>query len=200
MNINLTSGELVVLAEQLELDAGFAVGQRSDAELATLREEGWRSLLARDLARVGEESVMLSSELESVAADVLAPMGLVVHTRAEGETAAVSTILVGTGRMLEAVPLANDVVAFASTDAERVVSAIVSSVEATDSAGVYRLDAFSRAGDRPESAVTWVVGPDGRLFDMDGDTASETSLDEIRQGVSDVVSIASSGEVVAGSS
>lgn len=187
LDLNLTAAELAVLAEELSMDPRFAIGEQSEEEKTRMQEEGLRSLLARGFARVEGDSIFLSSELSSVAADILGPLGLVTFTQIAGEDATISNVLIGRQGMLNATPIAVGVAHYSTTDIAKVAEAIVSDESpSTDRreelCGLIVLDA-SEGGDG--DSLNWVKTANGSiLVDRDGEPCNITESDlanEVKQ-------------------
>ena len=187
VNLNLTAAELVVLAEQLDIDPVFAVGDRPEAELDQMKSEGWRSLLARRFIRYEDDVVLISSDLAAFAQDVLAPLGLLTFTRIAGDNARISNVFAGRHGLIDATPIAVDVSMYSGTDADSVVSSIVDESPATEVDSVFRLETIDGQTQERHELLTWVQKTDGTVLTDSGDGTKETSISHVRERVSEMV-------------
>ncbi len=187
VNLNLSAAELIVLAEELDLDPRFAVGDRSEQEMTQMKQEGWRSLLVRRLVRLEDGSVSISTDLVLIAEDVLAPVGLLTYTSVSGEEAQMSHVLVGRRGMLDTTPIADDVAMYSSIGADDVVRSIVIEVDSAEVDTVHRLESIDGLSQRSAGVVTWVQTADGTVLVDTEDGAEETTIDTIRDSVAGLV-------------
>lgn len=187
VDINLSSAELVVLAEHLSLDPRFAVGERAESEVEQMKAEGWRSLLVRRFARLDEDSALVSDGLTSIAQDVLAPLGLLSYTRVSGDRGQVSHIFVGGRGLLNATPIAEDVATYSSTDLESVVDAILGSLRSGEEGSMHQLEAVDGRTRESIGALAWVQTADGSIFIDTGEGPEESDNADIQERVTRVV-------------
>jgi len=188
MNVVLTSAELVVMSEEFEIDPVFAIGERDEAELSAMSGEGLRSLLARGLVWIDDDSIRLSAAVADVASAALAPAGLLTYTRLVGDRAEISTVLISDKGLWGAMPIADDVVSYAETDSRGIVD-VIAEGEEVPSAGtaVYRVEVLNGHEQRSEGAMTWASGEEGMVAVFDGDEAVAVSIDEIRESLRDLL-------------
>lgn len=187
VNLNLTAAELVVLAEHLEVDPLFAVGERSDDEMDQMRSEGWRSLLARRFVVNEDEPVLISTDLSEFAMDVLAPLGLLTYTRVTGESARISHVFGGRHGLIAATPLAEDVSMYTTTDVDSVVTSILTDSRNTESDSVLRLETIDGLTQEPDGLLTWVQRSNGTIL-VDADEGPQVSdASDIQERVAQAV-------------
>ena len=187
VNLNVTAAELVVLAENLDIDPIFAVGDRSEAELDQMKSEGWRPLLARRFVRLDDDTILISSDLAEFAQDVLAPLGLLTHARIAGDNARISNVFAGRQALIDASPIAVDVSIYSSTDADSVVSSIMAESPDIEVDSVFRLETIDGQTQARHELLTWVRKTDGTVLIDSGDGTKETSISHVRARVSEIV-------------
>lgn len=184
MNVVLTSAELVVMSEELDIDPVFAIGERDETELSAMSGEGLRSLLARGLVWIDDDSVQVSTSVKAVASAALAPAGLLTYTRIVGDRAEISTVLIGSEGLWSAMPIADDVISYTETDSRRVVDVIAEGEEApSNGTAVYRVEVLNGYEQRSEGAMTWASDENGTTAVFNDDEAIEVSIEEIRESI-----------------
>lgn len=195
MRLTLSRGELAVLADHLSVDPTFAIGELSEVEEEQVRAEGWRSLVVRGLARIEGDRVEVSSELAQRALDVLAPSGLMSYTRVIDGKAELSTVLVGKRGLVSATPVWDGVGRYASVDPSRIVDVIVADLDLPEgSVGLYRLELVDGRKQNSVASLTWARSSGGDVVSLEGEDGVATSMEQIRAGVSDLVT--ASGGIV----
>jgi len=187
VNLNLSAAELVVLAEYLEIDPLFGVGERSEAEMDQLKAEGWRSLLARRFVRHEEDSVLVSTDLAAIAQDVLAPLGLLTYSRVAGDVARISHVFAGRHGLFDATVIAEDVAMYSDTDVDRVVNSIVGESEVMEADSIHRLETIDGRTRESNEVLIWVQTTAGGILVDTDDGAQELTTVAFRDAVSEIL-------------
>ncbi len=180
MKVNLSNGELAVLAAHLNLSSQVAIGERSVEELEALAAEGWRSLLARGYARYVNGDAEISDVVVNLAKDILSPAKLLRYTRATGTGAQVSTVLVANGRLLTSVPIAVGVAEYSEASLDRVVAVIgEDTVPAEGSQVVARLEVVDLVEPGSGRAVEWATTPEAKVYRLNSGEAESVASEEL---------------------
>ena len=180
MEIGLTNAEVALVASHLQASPSLIIGERSTDDMEALVEEGWRSLVARGLVRSEHDGVSVSRPLTGIVRDAITPRAIITYSRMDSDQALMSTLLIGTERVLSAVPCASEVNLFSEVSLQEVAASITGDIAASkDSTAAFRLDAAD-LGARTMEGLSWVVLP-GPTIKVIDDNTTEVTLEELKQ-------------------